>query len=220
MSAEIPDRDFFKLPHAVVDSCLLARMKPSEVKVYLVIARYAHYKDRRAFPSVETICRLSGTNKNAVCKATERLEYYGLIKKYQAPKGFKFKNVYKIIMDPEINPNVIPHKVDKRGKRYRGSDGKFIAFPHNMEAYAHPQNVETHTIPQNTESKKNERELSRDSLIKNQNKISKETIKVLRQTKGDEWLQKYMEEQGYCLDLLEEDVQTDNRTSQCLLEDV
>lgn len=208
---EATDSDFFKLPHAVVDSGLLARMKPSEVKVYLVIARHAHYGTRNAFPSIQTICEESGMNKNVVCKGTQRLEYYGLIKKYQAPKGFKFKTVYQILIHPAINPVVIPHKVEKRSQRYQGTDGKFRATPQNMESDATPQNMELSTIPQNMESKEKELELSRDTLNNKQykNAISKEVIETYRKMKGDNWVRKYMREHGYNLELINTEIKAE-----------
>lgn len=176
------DHDFFKTPKIVIDSGLLARMKPSEIKVYLVIEKFADYKTGRAFPSIALICELSGMNKNVVCKAIKRLEHFGLIEKYRAPKGYKFHNVYRVLRNPKINPLVIPQKVEKESIRFRKEDGKWGVTPHdveidtfpqnmegvipqNMETDSFPQKVELHIFPQNMESKENEIELNRDRLI-------------------------------------------------------
>lgn len=200
------DRNFFKIQNEIVDSGLLAVMKPSEVKVHLVIGRHIHYKHGRAFPSIESICKLSGMNKNVVCKATKRLEYYGVIKRYRAPLGLNFRTVYQIVKNPKINPLVIPQKAKKRIERYRKKDGKFGVIPQNMETVIFPQNVELHTIPQNMEGKEIEIELNRDSLKKKQQSftISKEIIKKYRKLKGDKWIRKYLLDHGYSLTVLNE----------------
>jgi len=201
------DGDFFKIPHVVVDSELLARMKPSEIKAYLVIAKFAHYRTGKAFPSVAKVCKLSGMNKNVVCKAIKRLEYYGLIEKYRAPKGFKFHNVYRVLRNPEINPVIIPQKVEKRSERYRKKDGKWGVIPQNMETDTFPQNVESDIIPQNMEGKENEIELNRDSLKNKQQSItiSKETIEKYKKLKGVKWVSKYLLKHGYSLEILNEE---------------
>ena len=176
------DRDFFKVPTVLVESSLLARMKPSEIKVYCVIGRYADYKTGRSFPSISRICELSGMNKNVVCKAIKRLEYFGVVQKYRAPKGFKFKNVYKVIRNPIINPCIIPQKMERKSTRSRGKDGKWRAdpkdvkdntfprkveavIPHKMETDTIPHKMELRTYPQKMESKEKEIELKRDRLI-------------------------------------------------------
>lgn len=163
---------YLTIPHIVVDSGLLAVMKPSEIKVYAVITRYKNFRTGWCFPSVDTISRDSGYNKNVVCKATKRLESYGLILKRRSPKTLNFRNLYKVLEDPEINFNIIPQKMEKRGQRVRGKDGKWKAAPQNSEN-AIPRNMETDTIPrkreldnipQNMENKKNEVSLNRDSI--------------------------------------------------------
>lgn len=199
------DQNFFKIPHALIDSKLLARMKPSEIKVYLVIAKFANYKTSRAFPSIALICELTGMNKNVVCRAIKRLEHFGLIEKYRAPKGFKFRNVYNVLRDPEINPLIIPQKVEKKSTRFRKKDGKWGVIPQNMETDTFPQNVELHTLPQNMEGKYIERDLNRDSFNNKQHsslKISEKTIEEFRRLKGDKWLKKYLLDHGYSLGLL------------------
>jgi len=119
------DRDFFKTPNIVIDSRLLARMKPSEAKVYSVLSRFADYKTGSAFPSIVLICNLSGMNKNVVCKAIKRLEYFGLVKKYRAPKKFKYRNVYRVIRNPQIDSSIIPQKMEKGSTRIRGKNGRW-----------------------------------------------------------------------------------------------
>jgi|GEM_PF-2760092 len=183
------DRDFFKIPHEIVDSGLLAKLKPSEIKVYLVIARFADYKTGRAFPSIELICKLSGVNRNVVCRAIKRLVYFGLIEKYRAPKTFSYRNVYRAIRNPQINPNNIPQKVKRKCTKPRGKDGKFQAvskkgnadtIPQNMENIIPqkveldtiPQKVDPHIFPRNMENKEKERELKRDT--RNLHELNKE----------------------------------------------
>lgn len=140
------DWNFFKIPQAIIDSGLLARMKPSEIKVYLAISRHADYKTGRAFPSIALICKFSGMNKNVVCRATERLEYFGVIEKYRAPKAFKYKNVYRVLRNPKINPLVIPRKVEKGTTRSKGKDGKW-----EINAQDSKEKVGLDIIPQNME---------------------------------------------------------------------
>jgi hypothetical protein len=158
------DLNSIKIPQAIIDSGLLARMKPSEIKVYLVIAKCAHHKHDRAFPSIAQICEFSGINKNAVCQAIKRLEYFGVIKKYRAPKGFKFHNVYRVLKVPIINPLVIPQKVKKASTRSRGKDGKWVVTPKDVIDNTFPQNMETDILPQNMERKKSEIKINGNKL--------------------------------------------------------
>lgn len=182
IKASEKDRDFFKIPNEIVDSGLLAIMKPSEIKIYLTIAKFADYKSGRAFPSIALICKLSGMNRNVVCRATERLEYFGVIEKYRAPKAFNYRNVYRVIRRPQINPIIIPQKMEKGSTRPRGKDGKWKStklskkaegFPRNMETGTYPRKMELHIHPRNMESKEKERELKRDSM-KNLGELTKE----------------------------------------------
>ena len=172
-------KDFGTIPHAVVDSGLWAKMKPSEKSVYIVLVRYANYKSHFCFPSIERIRQEAGISKTRVCGSLQQLVVYGLITKKRAPKGLNFRNVYRVIPEPKINLAIIPQKMEKKCKGYRDKNtGKFRVRPQNVETDIGPQIVEAGR-PQNVEKKERiEIERNRDSLNKPPTlTYSKETIK-------------------------------------------
>ena len=57
---------FIRIPMILIDSGLLSIMKRSEINVYVVICRYAHFKTGNAFPAFKRIVKESGVNKNLV----------------------------------------------------------------------------------------------------------------------------------------------------------
>jgi len=119
---------FFRIPKVIVESGLLKIMRPSEVKVYLILGYFSNYRTGVCFPNIETILEFSGVNKNLIGKATERLVVYRLIEKKRAPRAFKFKNVYKVLRHPEIPDNILPRITEKRTLKPRQKDGRWGLF--------------------------------------------------------------------------------------------
>jgi DNA-binding transcriptional regulator GbsR (MarR family) len=70
---------FAKLPIALIKSGLLAELKPSSVVVYNVLLCYADFNTGKCFPSIQTICTLSGLTKPTVIDALKELEDWGLV---------------------------------------------------------------------------------------------------------------------------------------------
>ena len=74
---EKKDKNFAKFFHKIVDSGLLSKMNNKELRVYIVLNRFADYTSGRAYPSVKTITRLSGVNKNYIAETTKKLSIMG-----------------------------------------------------------------------------------------------------------------------------------------------
>lgn len=73
------DHLFAKLPIALIKSGLLAELKPSSVVVYNVLLSYADFNTGKCFPSIPTICTLSGLVRQTVIDALKELEDWGLV---------------------------------------------------------------------------------------------------------------------------------------------
>jgi hypothetical protein len=178
-------------------------MKPSEKAVYGVLCHHRNYNTNICFPSIETICKESGVHKNKVCAALQQLCVYGLIDKWRTSKKAKYKNSFRIIMKPNIDPSTFPQKTEKKCKQYRDKkSGKFGVCPQNTETDTCPQNAEA-VHPQNTEKNENKMKesLTRDSIKQApQLTFSTKTLKELRETKGDVWLKKILRSYGYSED--------------------
>ena len=193
-------KDFFAVPHIVVDSGLWAAMKPSEQSVYVVLCRYRNYKTNRCFPGIKTISKLSGIHKNNVCSALKQLYIYGLVGKNRAPRGLKFRNIYTVRMNPNIDPFTFPQKAEKKCKQYRDkSSGKFRVCPQNAEDDTCPQNAEA-VRPQNAEKKESKMKEGLKRYSANDKPLftySKKTLKDLISAKGKGWLVKELRSKGY-----------------------
>jgi DNA-binding transcriptional MocR family regulator len=130
---EPKDKDFSKFYHEIVKSELLAELSSSAVRVYLVILVYAHYNTGWSYPSVKTLSRLSGVNKNLISRAIRELEHVGFIRKSKIRKKSYFRNGYQVIPHPAIFPHLLPVKIKKRKSPLKGKDGRFKSVPSNMD---------------------------------------------------------------------------------------
>lgn len=158
---ETKHKDFSRIPHAVVDSGVLGILKPSELKVYLVINRHADYITGVAYPGYRAIIRRAGLNKNSVAEAIRGLEDKGLISKTRAGKRLGYKNVYQVneLDEKKLREmvSVYPKKMDKRRILLRGADGKFRPIPKNADAQL-PQMTEGGIHPKKKDKKEKEQE--------------------------------------------------------------
>jgi len=127
------DKNFSKLYHEIVKNGLWARLSSPAIRVYGVLLTYAHYKTGWSYPTVKTITRLSGVNKNLVFRAIRELELTGLIEKRKARKKFGFRNGYLIISHPEIYPHLLPSREEKRKPPSKGNDGRFTHCPSTVD---------------------------------------------------------------------------------------
>ena len=127
---------YSKFPNAVIDSGLLALMKGSELKVYAVILRHAHYSSRQSFPSINGIIKESGTSRRHIQASIKALLSYGLIEKHRFRSGLKFKCVYTIKDNPEIAPPIKPQKVASWEGRNRDDSGKFSNKPQKVASWS------------------------------------------------------------------------------------
>jgi len=196
-------RDFFAIPNIVIDSGLWALMKRSEQSVYVVLCRYRNYKTNRCFPGIKTISKLSGVHRNNVCSALKQLCIYSLIGKKRAPRGLKFRNIYTIIMNPNIDPSTFPQKAEKECKQNRDEKtGKFRVCPQSAEKRTLPQDAEA-VRPHKMEKKesKMKESLKKDSfLTKPHLTYSIKTLKELMSAKGKDWLIEELGSKGYTED--------------------
>ncbi len=227
LGLEQKDKDFSKFRHEIVDEGLLAHLSNGAVRVYLVILRHANYKTGLSYPTVKTICKESGVNKNLISSATRELVLNGLIDKVKTSKRFAFRNCYRTIKHPKAPPCTIPKNTDKCRRYFQGKDGKFSEIPENTEHRVPintdngvPSNTDKcHTCPSNTDKKKNLEILkNRDKVLdapgsalarpngqaepgsnpkKSLKGISKETIHGFIKEKGLEWVKKYLQNSGY-----------------------
>lgn len=171
-SLEQKDKDFSKFRHEIVDSGLLERLSNRAIRVYLVILRHANYETGLSYPTVKTISKESGVNKNLISSATRELVLNGLIDKSRAPKRFAFRNCYRIVKHLRIRPDIIPRNTDKCRRYFHGKNGKFKPVPKNTDNgipqntdSVIPKNTESDTYPKNTDKKKNLETLKRDKVL-------------------------------------------------------
>lgn len=199
MDEQVAALEFFMIPKAVVKSGILARMYHADLKVYLVICLYRNYKTNKAYPSVERICREAGVNKDSAYASIKRLQISGLIVKYRAPKGLKFKNVYTVFQNPDIDVDIYPSRSDKRKPQYREKSGKWGVCPSEREKTSCPSEREKVSCPSDSDSKENEQIGNRVSFKEEQSliTISEETIRELEKTKGKAWVSKMIKQYGY-----------------------
>jgi hypothetical protein len=222
------EKNFSKIPHSLIDSGILAQLKPSELKVYLVINRFAHYQTGIAYPTVKVISQLSGVSKNNIAKATQVLVKKRLMEKTKSAKKYRFRNCYRIVRLKGINlvlaSAIIPKNKRKCPKISQGKDGKFIPLntdilvPSNTDIPV-PPNTECDTCPSNTDKKENleifKRDIKRDSkslfLNKNEktqktlNQVTDEELKeLIKASKNTQRLKKTLTQSGYDPEEVEE----------------
>lgn len=177
MKPEEKDKDFSRIPHLMIDSGLLAELRPSELRVFLVINRFADYTSGICYPTVRKISNLAGVNKDAIGKATNSLVQGGLIEKKKTGKRFGFRNQYRVTRLKGIYSilpgSIVPKKTDKCKHILRGKDGRFLTIPKNTDNSI-PQNTDnpgpsftdSGTYPKNTDKKENLEISKRDNGIR------------------------------------------------------
>jgi len=158
---EHKNKDFSKFPQAIVKSGLLAKLSNPAVRVYLVLLAHANYQTGLSYPTVKTISRLSGINKNLISKGLKELVICSLIDKFRGAKRFSYRNYYRIINMPRIILDAIPEKKRQPRKIFREKSGKFTSYgsvpgpvPSNMESLI-PSFTESDTCPQDMDKKEN-----------------------------------------------------------------
>ena len=73
------DHLFAKLPIALIKCGLLRELKSTSVVIYNVLLSYADFNTGRCFPSIYTICELTGYTKKTIIQGIKELEDWGLI---------------------------------------------------------------------------------------------------------------------------------------------
>lgn len=89
-----------RVPYEPIDAGAVARMKPADARVYLVLAAHAN-ADLEAHPGVERIARLAGLTERAVYSALRRLRTGGLLVVIEPGGGYENKTVYRLARNPE-----------------------------------------------------------------------------------------------------------------------
>lgn len=159
------DRNFTRLRNEIVDDGWLPVLKDSELRVYLVLARFVNRESGLSYPTVNKICKLSGVNKNLICEATEGLASKGLAKKHRTGKKFKYRNCYRIIKHPKINFSTIPKRKRRKRRYLKGEkNGKFKPIPKGTERgipndtdRGIPSGSESLTCPSGSDKKRSEK---------------------------------------------------------------
>ena len=87
---------FSHIYHA--DLIAMAEIGPSSLMVYAFIAKYADYRSRKAFPSIDTLAQDCNLSRNTVMKAIRDLSKAGLLKvtKEKTPNGYQ-KSTYTLM---------------------------------------------------------------------------------------------------------------------------
>ena len=178
------DKDFSKFYHVIVDTGILAKLNGKEIKIYLVLNRFAGYETAISMPTVMKIVKLSGVNKNEVKKAVDKLGSMGLILTKRTGERFNFRKIYGVVrrdyIEPEVALSIIPQNKEKCREIPRGAKGRFERIPKDTEdsipvnaesrnpgdkeGYV-PQDKETCIIPGIEEKKENRETGIRDSYI-------------------------------------------------------
>ncbi len=92
---------FGKIPYPVIDSGVIASLKGSEAKVYLVILAHMQSSDWTSRLSQERISRLTGLRRPTVVKAVAGLSRAGLLRITRGC-GRGITNVYRINSHPDV----------------------------------------------------------------------------------------------------------------------
>lgn len=239
---EQKDKGFSKFRHEIVNGGLLAQLSNRAIRVYLVILRHANYETGLSYPTVKTISKESGVNKNLISSATRELVLNGLIDKSRAPKRFAFRNCYRIVKHLRIRLGIIPRNTDKCRRYFHGKNGKFKPVPENAENgipqntdNAIPRKTESDAFPKTTEKKKNLEIENRDKDLerageasacsksqaspalnskKSLKTISKEELHQLIEEVGPERVRGYFRKKGYSEEEIEELVETKGSESE------
>lgn len=129
-------KNFYMKANMIMDSGIYARMLPRHRAVYEVLCRYADNNTGIAYPSVATISKMGGVNKNLISKTTNELESATLIDKTRAGERLGFRNQYRVRKDEEIDvPRALAvfRERSKPPKFSKGEDGKFESISKSSE---------------------------------------------------------------------------------------
>ncbi len=95
-----PANLFNRLVH-FVDSGGLTQLAGSEIKVMLVLYRFADFQTGDCWPSLATIARLTGMDIRSITRALQALEIKGIITKEQKGRGCRRPTIRKLVFQAE-----------------------------------------------------------------------------------------------------------------------
>lgn len=126
MSEDIRVKDEREFSFTIIDNHILENeeLTAYEKIVYIILCRFANYKERTCYPSFATIQKLAGCSRITVIRSIKKLEEKGYIKKesrVEENNGSK-SNLYRIIDIPSIKMIPPEYQNDTPGvsQRYGG----------------------------------------------------------------------------------------------------
>lgn len=106
--------NYGRVPYAIVDAGGLAKMKPADVAVYLVLCAHAD-QEWQAYPGLNRIAHLTGLSRAAVCVATRRLAQLGVIRITRGG-GRGRASCYALVTDPVNSQPPLTVSCDKNSQ--------------------------------------------------------------------------------------------------------
>jgi len=108
--------NFYMKENAFVDH-VMRYLKPTENAVYDVLNRFRDNETGWCHPSISDLVEITGYGPHSICKATDALAKFGLVKKRRAGKRFNFKMTYKILNNDEIDFCFLAQKLQQSRPR-------------------------------------------------------------------------------------------------------
>lgn len=87
---------WFHVFQSMIVSGDVAKIGPHATTLYLVIKAHSNYKHGKAFPSIDTLVRLSGVSKRTIYNSLDTLVEHGYLSIEKPASGDKRRNIYRL----------------------------------------------------------------------------------------------------------------------------
>jgi len=135
----MPDTDelYITLQKGFVERGYLAAISGIALKVYVALCSFKDWETGNCWPSIASLCEVTGLCRASVITAVRQLEKFGLVKswKHRKERGRMFKKFYHIEKIKDICPTALdkrhrPTALDK-SPRPRNEKGRFVKTESN-----------------------------------------------------------------------------------------
>src|SRR3989338_7304323 len=94
------NKEFFMVPHLLIDNGTWANWSFKAKVVFIVICRYAGYSSRKAWPGIDTIAEKAGITADSAVEANKEICKSGWMSKKRGGRDIKFANIYEVFKQP------------------------------------------------------------------------------------------------------------------------
>jgi Helix-turn-helix domain len=131
---------FFKLLQRLADEGWLRRLKPRQLRILFALLRFRNAETGLAWPSLETLSKLTGVNKSDLCRALKKLAKKGLVVIVKKGGG-KSKSTVRLIDMPDQSAGAARTKSESSNRNSAHSTARTVRAAPSSQSVNHRDTV-------------------------------------------------------------------------------